>query len=191
MPPRAYPWSGRVITDTGDSGDTSQDYKDAVLRRINFVRAMAGLPDGVTFNSTFSAKSQDAALMMSANNQLSHFPPNSWTFWTADGREAAENSNIAIGSAGPDSVMGYIEDHGANNAVVGHRRWLLYPQTEVMGTGDVPGDRRRFERAGQLHLGFRRQFRRDPDRPPARVSWPGHLPGMFLIPLSILAGRLR
>lgn len=130
-------WTGSY--DTGDSGDTSQEFKDAVLRRINFVRALAGLPDGVTFNSTFSAKSQDAALMMSANNQLSHFPPNSWVFWTADGREAAENSNLAIGSAGPDSVMGYIEDHGGNNAVVGHRRWLLYPQTEVMGTGDVPG----------------------------------------------------
>jgi hypothetical protein len=29
-------------------------------------------------------------------------------------------------------------DYGTNNFVVGHRRWLLYPQTQVMGTGDVP-----------------------------------------------------
>ena len=123
----------------GDAGDTTPGYGNAVQRRINYFRAMAGIPATITFNATFSAKAQEAALMMSANDQLNHFPPNSWTFWTADGREAAENSNLAIGSAGPESVVGYMQDHGAGNAAVGHRRWLLYPQTEVMGTGDVPG----------------------------------------------------
>ena len=63
----------------------------------------------------------------------------SWTYWTADGREAAENSNFSIGSSGPDSVIGYMQDHGANNAAAGHRRCLIYLQTKVMGTGDVPG----------------------------------------------------
>ncbi|MEZ5277567.1 MAG: immunoglobulin domain-containing protein [Opitutaceae bacterium] len=130
-------WTGSY--DSGEKGDTSQAYKDAVRRRINYFRAMVGVPADITFNSTYSSKSQQAALMMSGNDQLSHFPPNSWAYWTADGREAAENSNLAIGSAGPDSVVGYIQDHGSGNTAVGHRRWLFYPQTKVMGTGDVPG----------------------------------------------------
>jgi len=72
-------WTGNY-TDTGNpvaaAGNTSQEYKDAVRRRINYFRAMAGVPATISFNSTFSAKSQQAALIMSANNSLSHFPPN-------------------------------------------------------------------------------------------------------------------
>jgi hypothetical protein len=32
---------------------------------------------------------------------------------------------------------GYVRDSGANNASVGHRRWLLHPPTQKMGTGDL------------------------------------------------------
>lgn len=31
----------------------------------------------------------------------------------------------------------YIDDPGVNNAVVGHRRWKLYPQLAVVGSGDA------------------------------------------------------
>lgn len=31
----------------------------------------------------------------------------------------------------------YIDDGGDNNAAVGHRRWLLYPEAVAFGTGDV------------------------------------------------------
>lgn len=37
--------------------------------------------------------------MMSANNALSHTPPSTWTSYTANGAEAAGNSNIALGTA--------------------------------------------------------------------------------------------
>jgi hypothetical protein len=37
----------------------------------------------------------------------------------------------------PDPVTAYMDDRGGNNAPVGHRRWLLYPQTQTFGTGDV------------------------------------------------------
>jgi hypothetical protein len=77
-------------------------------------------------------------MMMSRNNTLNHFPPPSWLCYTADGADAADSSNLAIGSAGADSIVGYMKDSQANNTAVGHRRWLMYPQTEVMGTGDVP-----------------------------------------------------
>ena len=131
-------WTGNYTT--GAAGDTSADYKAATLLRINFFRALVGVPAVITLNSNYSAKDQQAALMMSANNSLSHTPPNTWTFYTADGAEAAGNSNIALGNAGPDAISAYVGDGGSNNAIVGHRRWLFYPQTQQMGTGDVPGN---------------------------------------------------
>jgi uncharacterized repeat protein (TIGR02543 family) len=129
-------WNGNVAT--GNAGTTSAAFKDAVQRRVNWFRAMAGIPAGITFDATFSSKDQQAALMMSANNSLSHSPPPTWTYYTAGGAEAAGKSNIFLGSYGPKAITGYIEDFGSPNASVGHRRWILYPQTQTMGTGDIP-----------------------------------------------------
>lgn len=137
-------WTGDY--NTGDKGDTAQAYKDAVRRRINYFRAMAGIPATITFNSTYNGKAQAAALIQSANpwsllqpGESPHQPPSNWVYWTQDGYDGSDNSNLSQGSAGPDAIVGYIHDHGGNNQAVGHRRWLLFPQTEVMGTGDVPG----------------------------------------------------
>ena len=131
-------WTGNLST--GNAGTTSQDWKDAVLSRINFMRAMAGVPPTIVFNPTYSDKAQKAAMIMSSNQQLSHQPPSNWTNWTQDGYEAAGNSNICIMFNISDAgcVEGYMRDDGANNAPVGHRRWLLFPNTQLMGTGDIP-----------------------------------------------------
>ena len=128
-------WTGNQATCV--AGTTTAAFQDQVTERINFFRAMAGLPAGVGLNSFWNSQDQPAALMMSANNSLSHFPPSTWTCYTAAGANAASNSNISIGSAGPDAITSYIEDFGANNYIAGHRRWILYPQTQTMGTGDV------------------------------------------------------
>ncbi|MFM8717240.1 MAG: CAP domain-containing protein, partial [Spartobacteria bacterium] len=69
---------------------------------------------------------------------IDHYPPPSWLFYTANAAEAAGKSNIAYGSHGPGAVDAYMEDYGANNTAVGHRRWLLNPKAQTMGTGDVP-----------------------------------------------------
>src|SRR3954468_6094984 len=131
-------WTGNYAT--GNAGDTSAAFKEAVRLRINFFRALVGVPADITFSGTFNAKAQQAALMMSANNTLQHvgIPP-SWTFYTAAGAEGAANSNLYLGDFGPRAVTGYIADKDDNNTAVGHRRWLIYPQTLQMGTGDVPG----------------------------------------------------
>lgn len=136
-------WTGSIsgtpgTSATGTPGTTAAGFKEAVRTRINWYRAMAGLPAAITFNDTYSAKSQQAALMMSANNTLSHEPPTTWLLYTADGDEAAGSSNLALGSCGVDAINGYMVDPYSNNTAAGHRRWILYPQTQTMGTGDVP-----------------------------------------------------
>ncbi len=175
-------WSGSIAG--CNAGDTSADYKAATLRRVNWFRAMAGVPAAVQLDATYNAKAQQAAMLMSANGQLSHFPPNNWTCYNATAAEAAGKSNLSLGNAGPDAVAnGYMWDPGASNNVVGHRRWVLYPQTRLMGTGDVP-DNGNFNAANALWV-------QDPNifstRPAVRddfVAWPakGYAPYTVVYP---------
>src|SRR5487761_1964675 len=64
--------------------------------------------------------------------------PPTWHCFSTEGTNAAASSNLALGYDGPDAITSFIWDFGANNYEAGHRRWILYPQTQVMGAGDVP-----------------------------------------------------
>ena len=100
---------------------------------------MAGVPPSITLDPIYSAKDQQAALMFSANHAISHTPPTSWIDYIGRGRRGCRKSNICYGySDDPGCVVAYMIDYGAGNYFVGHRRWMLYPQTQKMGTGDVP-----------------------------------------------------
>ena len=132
----ASEWDGDVSN--CDAGSTSDAYKQAVLTRINYFRAMAGVPATISLNTTYNTMAQQAALMMAGENNLSHHPDTSWTCYTANGAEAASLSNLSLGNAGYDALFSQMRDDGSNNAPVGHRRWLLYPQTQEMGSGDIP-----------------------------------------------------
>lgn len=128
-------WNGSIATCT--AGFTSAAYADATIQMVNYFRAMSGLPGGLTHDVTLDHKSQQAALMMSANNSLSHAPPPSWACYSAAGAEAAGKSNLALGIAGPAAITAYMRDAGAGNTAVGHRRWILFPPQVSMGTGST------------------------------------------------------
>ena len=133
------PMNSTAVTASCFPGTNSPAFVDATLRRINWFRAMAGIPAAVTFDAGESAEDQAAAIMMSEHGALQH--TGDWTGWdcfSSDGTNASAHSNLALGNDGPDAITAYILDNGANNYAVGHRRWVLYPQTQVMGTGDVP-----------------------------------------------------
>ena len=135
----AFSWTGSVSGCA--AGDTPTPFKLAVLRRLNYYRAMAGLPGNLMLDLTFSAKAQRAALMMDAADSLSHAPATNWPCYSADGAEAAGKSNLAYSSFPNRSVAiidGYITDRGANNFAAGHRRWILYSRLATVGTGDAP-----------------------------------------------------
>jgi len=135
------PINSTAITANCVPGTNSTAFQNATLRRINWFRAMAGIPAAVTFDSGESTQDQAGALMMSANNTLQHIGiPPSWSCFTTAGTNAAANSNLALGSDGADAITDYIWDFGANNTATGHRRWILYPQTQVMAAGDMPAE---------------------------------------------------
>jgi len=162
----------------------SQEFRDAVLLRINYFRAMAGVPANVKFADEYNRKAQQAALMMSANNRQSHTPDSSWACYTDEGAQAAGSSNIFFGVFGWDAISGYIEDPGDGNFFAGHRRWILYPQTKFMGSGDIP-ETADYRRANVLWVFDEHMWE---PRPPTReefVAWPppGYTPYQVLFPL--------
>lgn len=160
-------WTGSVQSCT--PGETDPAYRRSTLSMVNYFRAMAGLPGDVVLDESLSRKAQEAALMMIANARLSHFPPTSWRCYTADGAAAAGKSNIALGQAGAEAVVGYMRDSGSSNTAVGHRRWILFPPQRRMGTGST--DARNGLFAGSNTLWVIADFG---DRPsaPEWVSWP-------------------
>lgn len=131
-------WTGDRSSCT--PGTTSPAYRAAIIDRVNWFRAMGGVPATVTENATYSAKAQEAAVMMSVSDRLSHNPSESdFDCWTAAGAEAAGKSNLYLGRTGPHAITGYMLDPGTNNVSVGHRNWILHPTVQGFGTGDTPG----------------------------------------------------
>lgn len=121
-------------------GVTSSATNQATLSSLNFVRSLAGLAP-VTFSSTMNSSAQRAALIMAANEALSHNPSSSWKCWSSTGAAAAAKSNLALSY--PSLKAGrivelYMDDPGSSNTSVGHRRWLLNPFTTTMGSGSTP-----------------------------------------------------
>ena len=175
-------WTGDI--GRCDAGDTPAALKDGVARRINWMRAMAGVPAAITLDASYNRQAQKAALIMAANGQLSHAPPSSWACWSSEGALAAGKSNLTQ-SAGALAIDNYMEEHGGNNAAVGHRRWLLYPQTRFMGTGDVSQVLN--GRSAQANTLWVFDDRLRTTRPAVRsefVAWPpaGHVPHTAVYP---------
>lgn len=125
---------GSALSDPGwtgnemgcEAGTAPQSTHDKVIKRINYFRKLAGLNDNTTLDASKFPMYQEAALMMNANNQLSHTPPNNWTCWTQSGFDGAKTSNLSLGSHSVNAVTSFMMDNGSNNTSVGHRRWILH-----------------------------------------------------------------
>ncbi|MCC6585721.1 MAG: CAP domain-containing protein [Bryobacterales bacterium] len=165
-------------------GDTAQAYKDAVIARVNWFRGMAGVPAGVTLDASLNQQAQQAALIMSANRSLSHTPPSNWNCYTSVGGAAAGKSNLCYLSGYTDvgCITGYMRDDGGSNYMVGHRRWILYPQTTAMGTGDV-AQSGTYPYTNALWV-IPTTFAARPTTRDTFVAWPprGYVPYQFIFP---------
>jgi hypothetical protein len=127
-------WTGAVM---GCSAGTLSDAgKDNALKLINLYRFLADLPP-VTRDAAKDQSSQECALMMDANNQLSHSPPASWACYSMNGATAAGRANICTGRA-VRCIDLYMSDFG-NETTIGHRRWFLSNQLGPVGIGGTTG----------------------------------------------------
>lgn len=160
-------WMGSV---SGcNPGTTNLEHQQAVLDRVGYFRALVDLPAVTLLSGMTTAQAQAAALMMTANNALSHFPPMTWLCYSADGASGAASSNIALGLNGVRAMDIFMDDFGPNNTAVGHRRWILFPPRAAMATGDTVGAATTFRSANSLFV-----FGPTNTRPatPNGVAWP-------------------
>jgi len=125
-------WSGNLAGCV--PGDISADGRANALRLFNLYRWLADLPAVVT-EASRDTQAQACALMMDANNMLSHDPPTTWTCYSDVGAMGAMTSNISSGP-GVSSVAGYMIDSG-NETTFGHRRIVLSNRLGPIGLGST------------------------------------------------------
>ncbi len=157
-----------------DAGSIPQSTKDKIFQRIFYFRQAVGLNNTLAENATKSIKAQHAALMMHANNQLEHFPPDGWKCFTQDGKDGAGSSLLTM-AKNAEAITSYMRDQGANNGPVGHRRWLLWPRLQEIGIGNT-------DRANAIWvLGNPGSA---PADAPEFVAWPpqGYIPDLMVFP---------
>lgn len=167
-----------------NAGSTTDAFKESMLARINYFRSMSGIPALSGFRDEYNQKAQQAALMMTVNRQLSHSPSDSWTCYSADGSEGAGSSNLYLGRYGTESITGYIYDPGSGNYPVGHRRWILYPNTQWMGTGDIPSGNGYSSSNALWVFDFDNLWSARPATREAYIAWPppGYVPREHIFP---------
>lgn len=160
-------WTGNYTSvAAGAEGTTSAVFAGDVERRLNFFRALAGVPANVRVNTgakvniepadphkpaattTKMAAAQRSALMIVRTlpkfEGLSHNPKSAdCVAWTTAAWNANNHGNLAMGFFGPGAIDAYMKEAvsgvSAWNVDVGHRRWLLAQSSTDFATGDTPG----------------------------------------------------
>lgn len=141
-------WAGNVASCS--PGTTSEAFQSSVLKRVNFYRSLAGLPD-VAYDASLVPAAQAAAAYQSNAGTLSHNISPGTACYSELAASGSASSNLALGSFGVDAIDDYIFDFGANNVAVGHRNWILSPTLAKVATGDVPATPGKYA-ANALHV---------------------------------------
>ncbi len=150
------------------AGEPSAEYLAATLSRVNYYRAMAGVPSNVVINPAAQQIAQETALAQSANSGMTHNVPADWRCRTQNAVDGAATANLA--GPGPGGIDGYVRDGGPINTHAGHRRSMLNPIIVSLGLGNV-GNGPGLTGRGAMHFGDERA----PARPATRteyVAWP-------------------
>jgi hypothetical protein len=148
----AINWNGNHST--CNQGTLPQPFIDLMRRRINYYRALSGVPANITLNTsstvvtagdpyaapsstTKSDAAQRSALLLSRSNTLTHNPTSGYPCYTTSGANGSYFGNIGIGTYGPPALEFYMRENAAN-AAAGHRRWMLFTRAVDFATGDIP-----------------------------------------------------
>lgn len=126
-----------------ETGSLAPETQQNALNILNFYRYIAGLPADVQLKDEYIDSAQAAALVLAANNTLSHYPahPEGMSDELYDlGYAGAGSSNIAVGfeNLSRATAEGWMNDSDqANIDKAGHRRWVLYPRLKYVGFGEA------------------------------------------------------
>ena len=126
------------------AGDVSPAFRELVARQSNIYRAIAGLDSVKVADKASNDAAQAAALIqqqyMAASASITHYPKPADSFYSAIGADTSAKSNLTAGLyGGVIAPLGYVDDSGPNNNVVGHRVNFLTRNLEKFAVGDVRG----------------------------------------------------
>lgn len=125
-------------------GDLTPQYRESGLRYLNFLRQLAGLAP-VTLSEHLCVQAQYGAVLLAANDSLSHTPEKPFdmedSFYRM-GASACKAANLSMrynySHSGllQNALQGQMNDFSASNRqTLGHRRWLLDPALGQTGFG--------------------------------------------------------
>ena len=126
------------------AGKLSAKFRNEFLTEMNTVRALHGLPS-ITYDYAHEDEMMQTALILAANNILTHYPEPNTDCYSDIGAVGASTSNLEMGVRSimydyspAESVRNMTHDKlnvVANN--VGHRRWIINPFMEKSAYGSV------------------------------------------------------
>ena len=126
------------------AGKLSTKFRNEFLTEMNTVRALHGLPS-ITYDYAHEDEMMQTALILAANNILTHYPEPNTDCYSDIGAVGASTSNLEMGVRSimydyspAESVRNMTHDKlnvVANN--VGHRRWIINPFMEKSAYGSV------------------------------------------------------
>lgn len=127
------------------AGSLSDAAKFEVRDYINYIRSLHGLLP-VSYDKNYDLNVQNAALIIVANDNITHDPGTSSFCYTEVGADGSGKSNLSYGygnQLNPRSNKSVVNDWMTelNNTadVVGHRRWILDPFLKKISFGRVEG----------------------------------------------------
>jgi hypothetical protein len=133
-------WYGGDVG-TCTPGDITSDERDSALVVLNEYRWLAGVSPA-SLSTSDNTDAQACAVLMLANNVISHDPQQNWNCYDAlsGGVDAARYyTNIAQGFSSYGAIDRYSIDVDAPNHRVGHRRWMFSSLLTDVGFGWANG----------------------------------------------------
>lgn len=124
-------------------GEVSQEKLADALNYLNFIREIAGL-EAVALSPLYNLRSQNAALLLAANDAITHSPSQPEDMpdelyesaWLGASLGNLACFNWMHGDILIDAVEYFVRDDGDMNLYdQGHRRWLLNPRMAETGFG--------------------------------------------------------
>jgi hypothetical protein len=129
-------WNGSLSTCS--PGSLSTEFYIKAENRINFFRLVNGLNE-IQNNPELNKDAQNAALLVKANNQLTHYAKSTMKCYSKSAANGCLKSCLGFTdwTNFPKTafVSGFICDFGDANYFVGHRKWLLYSKLSEFGYG--------------------------------------------------------
>jgi hypothetical protein len=183
-------WSGDIYQ--CNEGTLSPAFIDLMRRRVNYYRALVGVPANIVMNdnstivtsdkffpdagptTTKALAAQQAAqiLALDFNARLTHEPDDGFSCFSEVGGNGCYFGNIARGVYGPQAINEYMREDEFNEQA-GHRRWLTYNRASNFATGDVPypsNYSNAYRAANSIYISQRPEELRDADS--HFIAWP-------------------